>query len=215
MKVSSSPFEAPIGVVRPDSTKTDRTRIEGRDSELHPFRSPAAAKSVRAGLDSATKEALRQLAEQLDSEKEKERNTEREDHEDHHKKHHHKKDHQKEREKKQSGSQQMIQSQMLHESGAFLAACTGSRLVAITKLRLRFEKIRQKRGQEVYRQEARSRIIREVEIRLANSDEHLPAESFSAGVDFLPTDESNHLGPSAGPVGDEDLPIETGTKRVA
>lgn len=62
MKVSAAPFEAPVGTTRSGDKASVKSKRDGREPSLHLVRSPASSQSVRAGLDSATKEALKQLA---------------------------------------------------------------------------------------------------------------------------------------------------------
>jgi hypothetical protein len=61
MKVSAAPFEAPVGTTRSGDKASVKSKRDGREPSLHLVRSPASSQSVRAGLDSATKEALKQL----------------------------------------------------------------------------------------------------------------------------------------------------------
>ena len=150
MKVSASPFEAPVGTARSGDKATMKTR---RDSSLHLVRSPSASPSVRAGLDSATKEALRQLADlvqdqspdgqQEDKDQDKANHSRRDSSDD------------ESRSEKETKNLKPIEPSSLQaEPGA---------LAAVVRLQNRFDHARKQHGREVYRQVLRDQAMSRIE----------------------------------------------------
>jgi hypothetical protein len=75
MKVSSAPFEAPIGSTSRGTASDGLARASTEKASLHLVSAPTAKSSVKAGLDAATKDALLRLA-NLVKEKENEKKKE-------------------------------------------------------------------------------------------------------------------------------------------
>lgn len=190
MKVSASPFEAPVGTVRSGEKQADRLRGEERDAALHLVRATSSSQSVRAGLDSATKEALKQLAEKLKSEK----------------------DGDGAGEQPANGGSKRSLGENKHsnqQKATNSLAVEGTVVAAVSKLQKRFEIVRQQRGREVYRQASRERVIHEIESQLSQTDAESedPLELIlNLGADFLESDES---------AGAHAPPSKSALKRVA
>jgi hypothetical protein len=168
MKVSASPFEAPIGTSRSGEKQAKHIlRGEERDASLYLVRSTSSSNSVRADLESATKEALKELVEKLKSEQDDESSGER--HTDGGTK--------RAVAEKKNSSQPKETSSIVAEilisdvfaSGANSRLGSGSAFAAVSKLQRTFERVRQQRGREVYRQAARERALLEIESQLSRA----------------------------------------------
>lgn len=159
MKVSASPFEAPVGTTRSIEKASVKTKRDGRESSIHLVRSPAASQSVRAGLDSATKEALKELADRVEgssdesSEQTSEHSGQPQDHEADHRR---REDHAKHLSGEHGGkSREPLEPSSLQTEPQVLAA--------VVRLQDRFELARMRRGREVYRQVLRDQAMSQIE----------------------------------------------------
>jgi hypothetical protein len=154
MKVSSAPFEAPIGsLVRGAASDVSPRRGADKDS-IHLVSSPSANSSVKAGLDAATKEALLRLA-NLTREKEDE----------------------KEKEKRESAElSKAVKSKVISahdvlaieaikefEPSVLSTQSTPSSQNALDRLRLKFEAARKQVGRKVYREAVKRQAVVELE----------------------------------------------------
>lgn len=149
MKVSASPFEAPVGTTRSGERAEIRSQREGRETSLHLVRSAAASRSVRAGLDSATKEALKQLADLVQNQSEQ--NSEESSDQS---------------QNSSSGQQEKRREKDEHPRDPLEPSALQAEpktVAAVTRLRDRFESARQQRGRELYRQVLRDQAMAQIE----------------------------------------------------
>lgn len=160
MKVSSAPFEAPIGSASRGNASNGLPRASTEKASLHLVSAPTAKSSVKAGLDSATKDALLRLA-KLAKEKENEKKNE------------------DEKEKRQSNDQakrrvnsanvisanDVVAIESVKEfQPAFLSVeSTAPSVEVLERVRLKFEAARKHVGRNVYREAVKRQTLVELE----------------------------------------------------
>lgn len=158
MKVSSAPFEAPIGSSDRGTASDGALRGAPEKSSIHLVSSPAANSNLKAGLDAATKDALLRLA-NLAREKEKEQESEKEG----------------EKRKSEDGSSEAkskvvsageaLSIEAIQEFSPAVLAIRSSETSqnALSRMRLRFEAARRTTGRQVYREAVKRQSIVELE----------------------------------------------------
>jgi len=154
MKVSSAPFETPIGTSARGTASEVSPRGSMDKAAAHLVSSPAANSNVKAGLDAATKEALLRLA-SLAREKEKEQEAEK----------------RKSMEKSSAaktkvisaGAALSIEAIKEFEPAALSARSTESSQNALDRVRLKFEAARKQFGRQVYLETVKRQTILQLE----------------------------------------------------
>ena len=160
MKVSSAPFEAPIGSASRGTASDGLARASTEKASLHLVSAPTAKSSVKAGLDAATRDALLRLA-NLAKEKENEKKNEGEK----------EKRQAIDQAKKQINSANVISANnvVAIESvkefrPAFLSAeSTAPSVEVLERVRLKFEAARKQVGRQVYREAVKRQTLVELE----------------------------------------------------
>ncbi|MDZ4083216.1 MAG: hypothetical protein U1E10_09790 [Bdellovibrionales bacterium] len=154
MKVSSAPFEAPIGPSARGTASEVSPRAASDKASLHLVSAPSANSNVKAGLDAATKDALQRLA-NLAREKENEKEKEK---------------------RKPAGRSASAKSKVIagsdslaieavkeFEPAALAAQSTPSSQNALDRVRLKFEAARKQVGKQVYREAVKRQAMVELE----------------------------------------------------
>lgn len=222
MKVSAAPFEAPVGTTRSGDKASVKSKRDGREPSLHLVRSPASSQSVRAGLDSATKEALKQLADLAgDSEEEpaeqehgSQGDGKKRDSRNHPRKNPERGPARDPRpDKAPSKAEEKTREPLEPEALQPVLQSVN----AISRLQEQFEAVRKLRGREVYRQVLRDQAMSQIEDQFRENLEARgtkPGEFedviesiLDLGVDFLESEASSQLDPSS--------TTKTNLKRVA
>lgn len=164
MKVSSAPFEAPIGHVGSGPSHENAAKSLADKASPHLVSAPTGNANVKAGLDAATKDALLRLA-NLAKEKEQER--EREDAEA--------RENPAKRliSKTQKSSGNVISSRDVDaieavrefepESLQARLAAGSEKLKSVEKARIKFEAARKQLGRKVYKEAVKRQAIVELE----------------------------------------------------
>jgi hypothetical protein len=167
MKVSSAPFEAPIGSASRGTASDGLARALTEKASLHLVSAPTAKSSVKAGLDAATRDALLRLA-NLAKEKEKEKENEREK----------EKSNSSERPKKKvisvNDDQSFVEAvavtknfqpaSVAHGSTSSPASSSASSMKdVLERVRLTFEAARKQVGRQVYREAVKRQTLVQLE----------------------------------------------------
>lgn len=156
MKVSSAPFEAPIGSTARGTASEVSRRAASDKASVHLVAAPSANSNVKAGLDAATKDALQRLA-NLAREKESEKEKEKE-------------------KRKAAGHSTVVKTKVLaagdplameavkeFEPATLAAQSTPSSQNALDRVRLKFEAARKQVGKQVYREAVKRQAMVELE----------------------------------------------------
>lgn len=154
MKVSSAPFEAPIGTSSRGTASEVSPRAASDKASVHLVSAPSANSNVKAGLDAATKDALQRLA-HLAREKESEKEKEK---------------------RKTTGRSTAVKSKVINagdplameavkefEPATLAVQSTTSSQNALDRVRLKFEAARRQVGKQVYREAVKRQAMVELE----------------------------------------------------
>lgn len=160
MKVSASPFEAPVSGDLSKAKSASKIQREKREASLHLVRSPSSSASVREGLDSATREALKELAHRLSDDGAENDTSEQKDREP-----------QQPIDDQASAEEKIAEAKEMSEIPDGLARLTTDPKLqsAMARLQERLALVRRERGREVYRQVLRDEAMLMIEDQLRDN----------------------------------------------
>jgi hypothetical protein len=151
MKVSSAPFEAPVGSSTRGQGSDGLARPSSQKTSLHLVSAPSSNSSVRAGLDAATRDALLRLAnlakeKDEEGEKEKPKSSERQ-------------------KKNVISANDVIAVESIKEfhPASFTLGANESSLAVLERVRLEFEAARKQFGRQVYREAVKRQTMVELD----------------------------------------------------